>query len=105
MCARLTNSYALLQKSSNCQRRAGTGRDPAQVVAHHGQAAASVQFSATRWQFDPSPFNEDGVPEPVLKALASKEAGPLPPRLDAAGLEALIVARAGVSLPDRNPNR
>ena len=31
--------------------------------------------------FDPSPFNEDTVSEALLKALASKEAGPPHPGL------------------------
>src|SRR4029078_547822 len=32
----------------------------------------------------PVPGNADHLPEPVLKALASKETGPPPPKLDAA---------------------
>jgi hypothetical protein len=38
----------------------------------------------------PVPANADPLPEPVLKALASKETGPPPPQLDAAARQALI---------------
>jgi penicillin-insensitive murein DD-endopeptidase len=52
------------------------------------------------------PLNADTVATPALKVLASKEAGPPLPRLDAAALRALMGMReAGVPLPDRNPNR
>ena len=101
----LTNWYALLQKAAIAgvgPAQAGIPRKSSLTMAKLPPECSSV---LTAGGFDPSPFNEDSVPEPVLKALASKEAGPLPPRLDAAGLKALIAARAGVSLPDRNPNR
>jgi penicillin-insensitive murein DD-endopeptidase len=101
----LTNWYALLQKAAIAgvgRHRRGTPRKSSLTMAKLPPECSSV---LTAGGFDPSPFNEDSVPEPVLKTLASREAGPLPPRLDAAGLKALIAARAGVSLPDRNPNR
>ena len=101
----LTNWYALLQKAAIAgvgQAQAGTPRKSSLTMAKLPPECSSV---LTAGGFDPPPFNEDSVPEPVLKALASKEAGPLPPRLDAAGLKALIAARAEVSLPERNPNR
>jgi penicillin-insensitive murein endopeptidase len=53
--------------------------------------------------FEPVPVDADNLPAPALRALASKEAGPPPPRLDAAALRTLI--RIKVPLPDRNPNR
>jgi hypothetical protein len=52
------------------------------------------------------PVNAGTMPSQVLKALASKESGPPPPKLDAAALAALIASiRAEVPLPDRNPRR
>ena len=56
--------------------------------------------------FEPVPVNAGTMPSQVLKALASKESGPPPPKLDAAALAALIASiRAEVPLPDRNPRR
>jgi penicillin-insensitive murein DD-endopeptidase len=50
--------------------------------------------------------NISTIPVASLTALASKEAGPPLPRLDAAALRALIgISGAGVPLPDRNPSR
>jgi penicillin-insensitive murein DD-endopeptidase len=54
----------------------------------------------------PIPVGAEDMPIVALKALASKEAGPQLPRLDAAALRALIgVREAGMPLPDRNPSR
>ena len=53
----------------------------------------------------PVPANADTLPEPELKALASKETGPPPPKLDAAARQALIASSSRVPLPERNPNR
>ena len=53
----------------------------------------------------PVPVNVDNLPEPVLKALASKETGPPPPKLDPAARRALIASSSGMSLPERNPKR
>lgn len=56
--------------------------------------------------FEAVPRSSDVMPAAVLTALASKEAGPPLPRLDAAALRALIEFRdAKMPLPDRNPNR
>jgi len=55
--------------------------------------------------FDAVPASGDSMPAAALNALASKEAGPPLPRLDAAALRALIAVSDGVPLPDRNPNR
>ena len=55
---------------------------------------------------EPVSINSDAMPAPILKMLASKEAGPPLPRLDPAALRALIgVREVGMPLPDRNPNR
>ena len=53
----------------------------------------------------PVPGNADPLPEPVLKALASKETGPPPPKLDAAARQALLASNSRVPLPERNPKR
>jgi hypothetical protein len=56
--------------------------------------------------FEPQPVNAETTPDPILRALASKESGPPPRKLDAAALAALIAStQAGIPLPDRNPNR
>jgi penicillin-insensitive murein DD-endopeptidase len=56
--------------------------------------------------FEPQPVNATTVPLPILRALASKESGPPPPKLDAAAVAALIAStHFGIPLPDRNPNR
>ena len=56
--------------------------------------------------FEPVPVNAGTMPPQVLKALASKESGPPPPKLDAAALAALIAStQPQVPLPDRNPRR
>ena len=59
-----------------------------------------------RRRLEPQPVNAETMPAPILSALASKESGPPPPKLDAAALAALIAStQAGIPLPDRNPNR
>jgi len=56
--------------------------------------------------FKPEPVNAGTMSPQVLKALASKESGPPPPKLDAAALAALIAStQAAIPLPDRNPKR
>ena len=60
----------------------------------------------TAGNFEPISADAETMPTVTLKALASKEAGPPLPRLDADALLALIgVSEAGMPLPDRNPNR
>jgi hypothetical protein len=52
------------------------------------------------------PVSSEAMSAVALKALASKEAGPPLPRLDAAALHALMGATdTKITLPDRNPNR
>jgi penicillin-insensitive murein DD-endopeptidase len=53
----------------------------------------------------PIPANADPLPEPVLKALASKETGSPPPRLDPEARRALLASSSKVPLPERNPKR
>jgi penicillin-insensitive murein endopeptidase len=55
---------------------------------------------------EPLPVSSEAMSAVALKALASKEAGPPLPRLDAAALHALMGATdTKITLPDRNPNR
>ena len=56
--------------------------------------------------FEPPP-TADALPPAALQAIASKESGPPPPKLDPAELHALIgvTASLAVPLPDRNPDR
>jgi hypothetical protein len=56
--------------------------------------------------FEPVPVSVGTMPPQILKALASKESGPPPPKLDAAARAALIASmQAAIPLPDRNPRR
>jgi penicillin-insensitive murein endopeptidase len=56
--------------------------------------------------FEPEPVNAGTMSQQVLKALASKESGPSPPKLDATALAALIASmQAAIPLPARNPKR
>jgi hypothetical protein len=71
-------------------------------------AALPVECSAvlTDGVFEAVPRSNDVLPAAALNALASKEAGPPLPRLDAAALRALIeLSNAKMPLPYRNPNR
>ena len=52
----------------------------------------------------PIPVNA-GLAQPVLKALASKETGPPPPKLDPAARRALLASSSEMPLPERNPRR
>jgi penicillin-insensitive murein DD-endopeptidase len=56
--------------------------------------------------FEP-PSNADALPPAALQALASKESGPAPPKLDPAALRALTGGTSSLAmpLPDRNPAR
>ena len=56
--------------------------------------------------FEPPP-TADALPPAALQAIASKESGPPPPKLDPAELHALIgvTASLAIPLPDRNPDR
>ena len=56
--------------------------------------------------FEP-PSTADALPPAALQALASKESGPPPPKLDPADLPATIgvTASLAIPLPDRNPDR
>ena len=56
--------------------------------------------------FEPPP-TADALPPAALQAIASKESGPPPPKLDPAELHAMIgvTASSAIPLPDRNPDR
>jgi len=76
------------------------------TVAASAAAARSLGYAAAAGGFEPVPVNAGTMPPQVLKALASKESGPPPPKLDAAALAALIAStQPQVPLPDRNPRR
>jgi penicillin-insensitive murein endopeptidase len=67
---------------------------------------AECRTVLTAGGFEPTPANANSMPAAVQKALASKEAGPPLPRLDAAAVRALTgLSAAAISLPVRNPIR
>jgi len=82
---------------------AGTLRKTAPTMSKLPQECRTV---LTAGGFEPSvPNNTDPLPEPVRKALASKETGPPPPQLDAAARRALLASSSEMPLPERNPRR
>ena len=102
----LTNWYAMLKKAAIAGAgppAAGTLRKTAPTMSKLPQECRTV---LTAGGFEPPvPNNTDPLPEPVRKALASKETGPPPPRLDAAARQALLASSSRVPLPERNPKR
>ena len=102
----LTNWYAMLKKAAIAGAgppAAGTLRKTAPTMSKLPQECRTV---LTAGGFEPSvPNNTDPLPEPVRKALASKETGPPPPQLDAAARQALLASSSRVPLPERNPKR
>jgi penicillin-insensitive murein endopeptidase len=102
----LANWYAMLKKAAIAgagQPATGTPRKSSITMSKLPRECGTV---LTAGGFEPPvPFNADNLPEPVLKALASKETGPPPPKLDPAARRALIASSSEVSLPERNPKR
>jgi hypothetical protein len=103
----LTNWYEKLKKAAI----AGAMQPPAAAskprrsftMAKLPQECSTVLTSGG---FEPVPVNAGTMSPPVLKALASKESGPPPPKLDAAARAALIASmQAAIPLPGRNPKR
>jgi penicillin-insensitive murein endopeptidase len=104
----LTNWYAKLKKAAI----AGALQPPPGTSAPRKSSLTLADLPAecstvlTADGFEPIPISADTMPDHVVKALASKESGPPPPKLDAAALKALIASiDTGMSLPDRNPHR
>jgi penicillin-insensitive murein endopeptidase len=105
----LANWYVKLKKAAiaTANNPPSTGT-PAMRKGGFTMAALPVECSAvlTDGVFEAVPRSNDVLPAAALNALASKEAGPPLPRLDAAALRALIeLSNAKMPLPDRNPNR
>jgi penicillin-insensitive murein DD-endopeptidase len=102
----LTNWYAMLKKAAIAgvgQPATGALRTSSITMSKLPRECGTV---LTAGGFEPPvPDNADPLPEPVLKALASKETGPPPPKLDAAARRALIASNSGMPLPERNPRR
>ena len=103
----LTNWYEKLKRAAI----AGALQPPAAASKPRSSLAMAklpqeCSTVLTAGGFEPVPVNAGTMPLPVLKALASKESGPPPPKLDAAARAALIASmRAAIPLPDRNPKR
>jgi penicillin-insensitive murein endopeptidase len=105
----LTNWYVKLKKSAiaTANNPPSTGT-PAKRKGGFTMAALPAECSTvlTAGGFEAVPRSSDVLSAAALNALASKEAGPPLPRLDAAALRALIeLNNAKIPLPDRNPNR
>ena len=111
----LTHWYAMLTRAAIAGAGqtaiAGAGQPPPKPAGPRKSSLTMANLPPecgtvlTAGGFEPVPLDADTMPGPVFKALASKEAGPPPPKLDAAALEALIAREAGMSLPARNPKR
>jgi penicillin-insensitive murein DD-endopeptidase len=102
----LANWYAMLKKAAIAgagQPATGIPRKSSITMSKLPRECGTV---LTAGGFEPPvPFNADNLPEPVLKALASKETGPPPPKLDPAARRALIASSSEIKLPERNPRR
>src|SRR6187200_1084220 len=97
----LTNWYAMLKKAAIAGAgppATGTLRKSSLTMSKLPQECGTV---LTAGGFEPPvPNNTDPLPDPVLKALASKETGPPPPKLDAAARRALLASSTKVPLPE-----
>jgi penicillin-insensitive murein endopeptidase len=105
----LANWYVKLKKAAiaTANNPPSTGT-PAKRKGGFTMAALPAECSTvlTAGGFEAVPRSSDVMSAAALNALASKEAGPPLPRLDAAALRALIeLSDAKMPLPDRNPNR
>jgi penicillin-insensitive murein endopeptidase len=105
----LANWYVKLKKSAIATANNPPSRGtPAKRKGGFAMAALPAECSTvlTADGFEAVPRSSDVLPAAALNALASREAGPSLPRLDAAALDALIeLSNAKMPLPDRNPNR
>jgi penicillin-insensitive murein DD-endopeptidase len=102
----LSNWFAMLKKAAIAgagQPATGVPRKSSLTMSKLPRECGTV---LTAGGFEPPvPVNADNLPEPVLKALASKETGPPPPKLNPSARRALIASSSGMSLPERNPKR
>jgi penicillin-insensitive murein DD-endopeptidase len=102
----LSNWFAMLKKAAIAgagQPATGVPRKSSLTMSKLPRECGTV---LTAGGFEPPvPDNADPLPEPVLKALSSKETGPPPPKLDPAARRALIASSSGMPLPERNPRR
>jgi penicillin-insensitive murein endopeptidase len=102
----LSTWFAMLKKAAIAgtgQLATGVPRKSSITMSKLPQECGTV---LTAGGFEPPiPVNADNLPQPVRKALASKETGPPPPKLDPAARRALIASSSGMPLPERNPRR
>jgi penicillin-insensitive murein endopeptidase len=105
----IKNWYAMLRKSAIWRaNQPPTPAKPAKSkkrLKRVSDLPKDCKTVLTSGGHDPSATDPATVPV-ALRAAASKDAGPPPPRLDAAALLALIGGKpSGMPLPDRNPTR
>jgi penicillin-insensitive murein endopeptidase len=101
----LSNWFAMLKKAAIAgagQPATGVPRKSSLTMSKLPQECGTV---LTAGGFEPPIPVNAGLAQPVLKALASKETGPPPPKLDPAARRALIASSSGMPLPERNPRR
>jgi penicillin-insensitive murein endopeptidase len=102
----LSTWYAMLKNAAIAgagQAASGVPRKSSLTMSKLPQECGTV---LTAGGFEPPiPVNANNLPQPVLKALASKETGPPPPKLDPAARRALLASSSKVPLPERNPKR
>jgi penicillin-insensitive murein DD-endopeptidase len=105
----LANWYAMLKKSAIATAErppSGAKKGPRKSPLTVTDLPRECGTVLTAGGFEPVPADAETMPPVMLKAIASKEAGPPPPRLDAAALKALLGgSESGVPFPDRNPAR
>jgi len=101
----LSNWFAMLKKAAIAgagQPATGVPRKSSITMSKLPQECGTVLTAGGLEP--PIPVNA-GLAQPVLKALASKETGPPPPKLDPAARRALLASSTGMPLPERNPKR
>jgi penicillin-insensitive murein DD-endopeptidase len=103
----LTSWYAKLQKAAIADANGPPPTvTPWRRKGRFPMASLPAQCSTVLTAAKPISVDAETMPSVAVKALASKEAGPPLPRLDAEALRALIgVSDAKMPLPDLNPKR
>jgi penicillin-insensitive murein endopeptidase len=105
----LATWFAMLKKSAIAsaeQPPSGVETGPRKSTLTVADLPRECGTVLTAGGFEPGPADADTMPPAVLQAIASKEAGPPPPKLDTVALKALIGgSESEVPLPDRNPAR
>src|SRR5262249_22841733 len=101
----LSTWFAMLKKAAIAGAGQAATGDPRKSSLTRSKLPEECRTVLTAGGFEPPIPVNAGLAQPVLKALASKETGPPPPKLDPAARRALIASISRVPLPERNPRR